>query len=153
MTNPAGVLAAIALTLGAVACATPLSHRDVETRLRGAGASVRGLGPDFVVAPIHADSRIAAWTLIAEARAEGASQIGERLSHDLRQGASRRRGVVVGGPYADLTRLALLDALDLLEGRSLAGLTLVYVGDGRHARELRQAARARRARFYHRDFP
>jgi hypothetical protein len=144
------LLLAVALLLAA-SCATPVSQDEVEQRLKSAGASVKGLGSNFVVVPVHADSKVAAWTLAAEARAEGSTPFAQHLSYDLRRGAERRRGVVVGGFYPDLTYAALVDAFELLEGRSLAGLTLVYVGSGEHAGELRQLCRAHRARFYHRE--
>lgn len=151
ITGAARLLAAGAALFLAAACATPVTEADVERQLKSAGASVQGLGSNFVVVPIHADSKVAAWTLMADAQAEGSTLFARRLSYDLRRGAERHRGVVVGGVYPDLTRAALLDAFDLLEGRSLAGLTLVYVGSGEHAGELRQLTRAHRARFYHRE--
>ena len=144
---------ALGLGLLVLACATPLSERDVEARLRRAGASVRGIGSEFLVVPVYADSRVAAWTLVAEARAEGATLMGQRLSHDFKREATRRRSIVVGGPFSDLTREIVLDAFGLLEDRALEGLTLVYVGEAAHAGELRRAAHARRARFHHRPLP
>lgn len=145
--------ASVGLAVLTLACATPVAERDVEVRLRRAAGSVRGLGGDYQVVPIHADSRVAAWTLLAEARGDGATAASERLSHELRREARRGRPVVVGGVYSQLTREILLDAFGLLGDRSLDGLTLVYVGDASHASELRQAARARQARFYHRALP
>jgi len=147
-----GAAAGCGLLAAALACATPVTEEAVEQRLRTAGAAVRPPGPGVVLVPVYADSKVAAWTLIAEARGEGASPLAERLSHDLRLAAKRRGAVVVGGPYPELTRLVLLEALELLEDRPLAGLTLVYVGDMRHAAELRQAASALAVRFYQRPW-
>ncbi len=142
----------LGLGLLALACAT-LSESEVEARLRRAAASVRGIGSDFLVVPIHADSHVAAWTLVAEARGEGATAMSRRLSHDFRRGAKRRQSIVIGGPFSELTREIVMDAFGLLEDQTLDGLTLVYVGEAAHSGELRLAARARRARFHHRELP
>jgi hypothetical protein len=143
----------VGMGLLTLTCATPLTESDVEARLRSAASSVRGLGSDFLVVPVHADSKVAAWTLMAEARAEGATAMSRRLSHDFLREAQRRRSIVIGGPFSELTREIVLDAFGLLEDRSLDGLTLVYVGEAAQAGDLRLATRARRARFHHRELP
>jgi hypothetical protein len=145
---------ALALGLGllCLACATPPGEDEVAARLRRAASSVRGIGSSYLVVPVCADSRVAAWTLLAEARGEGATEASRRLHYDFRREAARGRGVVVGGPFSDLTREVVLDAL-ALEDRPLDGLTLVYVGEARYAEALRRAALARRARFHHRELP
>ena len=142
-----------AAALLALSCATPVTVTDVEGRLHRAARSVPGLERGYLLVPIHADSKMAAWTLVAEARGEGATLAGRRLSYDLRREARRGRGVVVGGVYPELTRAVLLDALGELTDESLDGLTLVYVGDPALADELRVAAGAHRAAFQHRDLP
>lgn len=147
-----GAVALVAALL-ALACATPVDEKAVERKLRVAGSSVPGLPRGFLVVPIHATSKMEAWTLTAEARGEDSTVAGRRLSHDLRREARRQRGVVVGGVYPDLTRAVVLDAFDELAGQALDGLTLVYVGDPVHAEELRLAARAHRAGFQHRSLP
>ena len=150
---PAGAaLAALLVACVLVACA-PLSQVELERQLERAGASVRGLGRDFVVVPIHADSQIAAWTLLAEARTEGGSQLAERLGHDFARAERRTMKIVVGGTYPALTHEVVMEALEQNAGADLSRLTLVVVGSGEYADELRAAARARRARFYQRDLP
>lgn len=145
-----GLLAAALLALS---CATPLTVNDVEGRLQRAARSVPGLEQGYLLVPIHADSKMAAWTLVAESRGEGATLASRRLGYDLRREARRGRGVVVGGVYPELTRAVLLDAFHELSDEPLDGLTLVYVGDPVHADELAVAARAHRASFQHRDLP
>lgn len=147
------VAGALGAALGLLACATPVTEGDVEARLQRAARSVPGLEHGYLLVPIHADSKMAAWTLIAEARGEGATEAGRRLSYDLRREARRGRGVVVGGVFPELTRAVVLDALDELADEPLDGLTLVYVGDPIHADELRAAARAHHAAFQQRPLP
>jgi hypothetical protein len=148
---PVGVaLAALAAQL--LGCAT-LSQEDLERELRRAGESVPGLGRDFLVFPVHADSKLAAWTLRAESRTEGGSSLAERLGYDFERAERRSIKIVVGGSYPDLTRDVVLEALARHSDDDLSRLTLVVVGAGEYAGELQRAARARRVRFIPRDLP
>ena len=143
---------ALLLPLAALAagCAA-LTQAELEDRLERAGASVPGLGRDFVVVSIHADSRVAAWTLMAEARTDGGSPLARRLSRDFERAERRSMKIVVGGTYPALTREVVLEALELTPHADLSRLTLVVVGSEEYADELRAAARAPRVRFYDRD--
>lgn len=142
----------LALVALLAACATPLSQEDLERELRRAGASA-GLGRSFLVFPVHADSKLAAWTLRAESHTEGGSPLAERLGYDFERAERRTIKIVVGGSYPDLTRDVVLEALERQSGANLSRLTLVVVGAGKYTDELQRAARARRIRFVSRDLP
>jgi hypothetical protein len=148
-----GAGAAAWTALLALACATAASDRDVEADLRRAAASVRGLRGDVRVFVINADSRMAAWTLAAEAREPGNLPISRQLARRMEVAAKHRDLLAVGGPYPRLTRGVCLDALRVDPKRKLAGLTLVYVGSADSAGDVREAARARGVRFVQRELP
>ena len=133
-----------------VGCVT-LSQSELERELRRAGSAVPGLGKDFLLFPVHADSKIAAWTLLAEARTGGGSPMAERLAYDFERAERRSMKIVVGGAYPALTREIVLEALERNPDSDLSRLTLVVVGAGDYTDELRRAARAQRIRFYQRS--
>jgi hypothetical protein len=133
------------------ACATPLSQDDLERELRRAGASVPGMGRNFLVFPVYADSKLASWTLIAESHTDGGSPLAERLGYDFKRAERRTIKIVVGGSYPDLTRDVVIEALERQSGANLSRLMLVVVGAGKYTPELQRAARARRIRFASRD--
>ena len=134
-------------------CAATLSDRDVESRLRSAAESVHGLGGDFQVFAINADSQMAAWTLAAEAAESGPLPVSRQLARRIEIAARKRQMLVVGGPYPRLSRAVCVDALALDTRRDLSGLTLVYVGSAESAIEVRNAAGARSVRFVQRELP
>ena len=75
-------LRGLCLMLVLAGCATP-SEQALRGKLKQAASSLRG-GERAVVVPIYADSRMAAWTLMAEARSGESPlerQLGNRLAH------------------------------------------------------------------------
>jgi hypothetical protein len=134
-------------------CAAPISDRDVDDQLRRAGSSVHGLGGNFEVFAVNADSQMAAWTLAAEAAESGPLPLSRQLARRMQIAARKRQLLVVGGPYPRLSRAVCLGALKLDPSRELSGLTFVYVGSAASAGDVRQAARARNVRFVHRELP
>jgi hypothetical protein len=146
------VLAALAAGL-ALACATALSQEDVDKRLKLVGRSVVGANARFLTLPINADSRLAEWTLLAEAKSEEGTPMGRALNHDFRRSLQRPITIVVGGPWPDLTREVVLEAWLLQEGEPRPDLTLIYVGPESYAAELGEVTRRHGARFVHREMP
>ena len=146
------ILAALGAGL-ALACATTLSLDDLDQRLRLVGRSVQGAQAEFLTLPVHADSQVAAWTLLAEARSDEGSGMGRALNHDFRRSVQRPITVVVGGPWPDLTREVVLEAWLLQERETRPNLTLIYVGPEEYADELGDVTRRHRARFVHREMP
>jgi hypothetical protein len=141
----------LALALVCAGCATAVPEEVLRSQLREAASSVPG-GARAVVVPIYADSRAAAWTLMAEARS-GESPLSRQLGNRFVHLASRRSVVAVGSSYEPLARQVLLGALSGDDDRSLRGLTLVFVGSAESAAELRPVAEQRQARFVHRNLP
>jgi hypothetical protein len=137
----------------ALACATTLSQDDVDQRLRLVGRSVEGAKGEFLTLPVHADSQVAAWTLLAEAKSDEGTPMGRALNHDFRRSLQRPITVVVGGAWPDLTREVVLEAWLLQERESRPQLTLIYVGPEIHADELGDVTRRHGARFVHREMP
>lgn len=144
---------AVSAAMGMAGCASTPSDQDVEGQLRTAGASVRGIAGEFQVFAVNADSRMAAWTLAAQAAESGPLPLSRQLNRRMELAAKQGRMLVVGGPYPRLTRVVCLDALRLDRDRKLAGLTLVYVGSVDSATDVRQEARARNVRFIRRELP
>jgi hypothetical protein len=150
----AGLRVLAALGAGALlACATTLSQDDVDQRLRLVGRSVAGASAEFLTLPVHADSQVAEWTLLAEAKSEDGSSMGRALNHDFRRSIQRPITVVVGGPWPDLTRVVVLEAWVLQEREQRPNLTLIYVGPEKYAAELGDVTRRHGARFVHREMP
>jgi len=145
-------VAAAALALLA-ACSTPPTGRQLEEKLREAGASVRGFGTQSSIFAIEADSPMAAWTLETEARRSGPLPLSRQLAREMDLAAKRHQMLIVGGPYSSLTREIVLAALAIDAGKPLAGLVLVYVGSAESAQEVREAAAAARIRFVQRELP
>jgi hypothetical protein len=137
----------------ALACATTLSQEDLDQRLRLVGRSVQGAKAEFLTLPVHADSRLAAWTLLAEANSDEGSGMGRALNYDFRRSQERPITVVVGGPWPELTRQVVLEAWLLQEREMRPNLTLIYVGPEEYADELGDLTRRHRARFVHREMP
>ena len=134
-----------------IACATPYTEAELEQRLERLGAATSGLRRPRVVA-IHADSRVAALGLLAEARANADSPLSAALGRRLAAAQRSRRDVVAGGPFADLTDLALRNALALQPEAGLAGLRLVVASAEPPSGELESAARRARVRLLYRAF-
>jgi hypothetical protein len=145
--------ASAAVCLALTACSSPVSGPDLEAKLREAGSSVQGLGSDLSTFAIDADSQMAAWTLIAEAREGGPLPLSRQLARRMDLAVKRKTLLVVGGSYPSLTRVIVMDALSLIEGKAMPGLVLVYVGSAESARDPRAAAGPLEIRFVQRDLP
>lgn len=141
-----GLLAA--LTAG---CVTIHREDELEDRLERLGAATRGLRRPRVVA-IHADTRVVAFGLLAEARANADSPLSSDLARSLAAAHRSRRDVVTGGPFADLTDQVLRNALSLQGGTGLPGLKLIVASGEKPSPELARAARQARVELVHRDF-
>ena len=144
------IILGVSLTL-ATGCITPLTEADLEKDLDRAASSVPGLDRKRVI-PIYAETKMAAWALLADAKSDPSSPMSYRLSRGLASAARRGFGVVVGGPYPALSDQVVRNALTLHRERSLGGLTLVYVSAKPPSDALREAAKHAQARLYHREF-
>jgi hypothetical protein len=132
-------------------CVTAISEADLETKLDRAASSVRVLGRRSII-PIYAETKMAAWALLADAKSDPSSQLSYRLSRGLASAARRGFGVVVGGPYPALSDQVVRNALTLQREHPLGGLTLVFVSAKPPSEALWKAARSAEARLYHREF-
>jgi hypothetical protein len=147
-----GVVAAAALAL-LCGCRTPPTGERLEAKLREAGASVHGFGRESSTFPIEADSKMAAWTLEAEARRTGPLPLSRQLARRMDLAAKRGHVLIVGGAYPALTREVVLGAFAANGGKPLPGLVLVYVGSAESAGDVRRAAAAAGVRFVQRELP
>jgi hypothetical protein len=149
---------ALAAALCAFACATPPSDEEVEAQLRAIAAEVKPRG-ELRVVSIHAESRMDAWTKLAEEKAEGkaggASQPARRLARAFEKSHRLRVAVVTGGPYADLNEQMVQEAFALAKEKHprMAGLTLVFVSPEPPSPELRAVVRIAGALLVHRAPP
>jgi hypothetical protein len=141
----------IALVLALASCVTTYEEREVERRLELSASAVAGLGRHRVIA-IHADSRVAAFGLLAEAKANRDSPLSAQVGARLAAAARRHQAAVVGGPHAELSDRVLCNALRLNQERGLGGLRLVFVSPEPPSRELVAAASQARVRLTHRAF-
>jgi hypothetical protein len=144
------IILGVLLTL-ATGCITPLSEADLERNLEKAAASVPALGRKRVI-PIYAETRMAAWALLADAKSDPSSTLSYQLSRGLAAAARRGVGVVVGGPYPALSDQVVRNALTLQGERPLGGMTLVFVSAKPPSEALREAAKRANARLTHREF-
>jgi len=146
-------IAAALLCFAAVAagCMTVYREDELEQRLERVGAATRGLRRPRT-ALIHADTRVAALGLLAEARANVDSPLSASLGRQLAAAHRSRRDVVAGGPFADLTDQVLRNALALQEEGALAGLQLVVASREQPSGELVSAARRSQVRLLYRAF-
>jgi hypothetical protein len=146
-----GRILASALLLAplAVGCVTTVTEEDLEAQLDRAGASVSGLGRRQVV-PIYAETRTIAWGLLAEAKMDASSPLSEQTSRSFRAASRRHVGVVIGGPYPELSDRVVRNALWLHRERGLRGLVVVFVSSEHPSPELRSAAMQAKVRLHHR---
>jgi len=139
------------LAVVAAGCITVYREDELEKRLERLGAATQGLRRPRA-AVIHADTRVAALGLLAEARANVDSPLSASLGRQLAAAQRSRRDVVAGGPFADLTDRVLRNALALQDDGALAGLQLVLASPEQPSRELLGAARRTRVRLLYRAF-
>ena len=135
----------------ATGCITPVSEADLERDLERAASSVPALGRKRII-PIYAETQMAAWALLADAKSDPSSPMSYRLSRGLAAAARRKVGVVVGGPYPALSDQVVRNALTLHSDHSLGGLMLVFVSDKPPSDALLKAAKQADARLQHREF-
>jgi hypothetical protein len=112
---------------------------------------VPALGRKRII-PIYAETQMAAWALLADAKSDPSSPMSQRLSRGLAAAARRGFGVVVGGPYPALSDQVVRNALTLHRERPLGGLTLVFVSAKPPSEALSKAAASAGARLHHREF-
>jgi hypothetical protein len=135
----------------AMGCVTPLTEADLEKDLDRAASSVPSLGRKRII-PIYAETKMAAWALLADAKSNPSSPMSYRLSRGLALAARRGFGVVVGGPYPALSDQVVRNALTLHRERPFGGLTLVFVSEKPPSEALSKAALSAGARLHHREF-
>ncbi len=135
----------------AMGCVTPLTEADLEKDLDRAASSVPALGRKRII-PIYAETQMAAWALLADAKSDPSSPMSYRLSRGLAVAARRGFGVVVGGPYPALSDQVVRNALTLHRERPLGGLTLVFVSAKPPSEALWEAATIADARLQHHQF-
>ena len=138
-------------SLASLACATAYGEDELERRLARLGEATAALRRPRVVA-IHADSKVEALGLVAEARMNADSPLSAMLARQLAAAKRTRRDVVAGGPYPDLNDLVLSNALALEAEGSLAGLTLLVASANPPSPQLAGAARRARVHLLHRSF-
>jgi hypothetical protein len=136
-----------ALSLG---CASPLTPAELEGRLEEAAASASDPRAAHQVFPVHAPTRIAALTLLSEARSDPRSGLSFQLGRRFASASGRRMNFVVGGPYSDLCDQVVRNALSMNRERGLRGLSVVFVAPEPPSAELRAAAASVHARLQHR---
>ncbi len=146
-------IAALLAVVGVVAggCATVYHEAELEQRLERLGAATKELRRPRT-APIHADTRVAAFGLLAEARANVASPLSASLARQLASAKRSHRDLVAGGPFADLTEQVLRNALALQEDGALEGLKLLVASQEQPSQTLLLAARRTRVRLLYRAF-
>ena len=144
------ILLGISLLL-ATGCVTPFSEADLQKDLERAASNVPALGRKRVI-PIYAETKMAAWALLADAKSDPSSPMSYRLSRGLAAAARRGYGVVVGGPYPALSDQVVRNALTLQREHSLGGLTLVFVSAKPPSEALWNAASQAHARLQHLEF-
>jgi hypothetical protein len=146
------ILALLAVAGAVVAgCATVHHEAELEKRLERLGAATQGLRRPRT-AVIHADTRVAALGLLAEARANRDSPLSASLARQLASAKRSHRDLVAGGPFADLTEQVLRNALALQEDGSLEGLQLLVASQEQPSSTLLVAARRTRVRLLYRAF-
>jgi hypothetical protein len=135
----------------AAGCATVESEGELERRLGRVGAATQGLRRPRVFA-IHADTRLAALGLLAEARANADSPLSTALGRRLAAAHRSHRDLVAGGVFADLTDRVVRNALALQDEDGLPGLRLLVASPEPPTAELLGAARRARVQLLHRAF-
>jgi hypothetical protein len=148
--NPVTLVTLLAACLLA-ACGIKMTSQELDARLKRESETVSSRQAVRRVFPIHAQTKMEAWILRSEARAEPESSLlSLQLADGFRIGQLRRLDYVVGGPFPELTDQLVLNGLLLNEGRTLPGLRIVFVSPAAPTPELRRAASARHAQLEHR---
>jgi hypothetical protein len=135
----------------AVGCVTVYHEDEFEKRLERLGAATQGLRRPRT-ALIHADTRMVALGLLAEARANVDSPLSASIGRQLAAAQRTRRDVVAGGPFPDLTEQVMRNAFALQKDGALEGLQLVLATQEQPSPALQNAARRTRVRLLYRAF-
>ena len=146
------LVSAFALILGSVACASPPTDDEVRGELRRAAESVFGARykPRLVV--LNAQSKMEAWSHMAESAADGPSRRARAVGRDFKKARRRRVGIVIGGPQSDLVDRFVRDAFEAAGTDKLPGLAVVVVSAEPPSDFLERAARERGAKLVHRSY-
>ncbi len=127
---------------------------ELEEQLETAADSIKGLSKGRRVIAIHAETRMEAWTFLAQAHSDPkSSMLSKRLSQGFALGRKYRVDYVVGGPYPALSDQVLVNALTLQRGNDLRGLRIVLLSKAPPSDDLREAAERANAKIFHRKFP
>ena len=148
--NQAAIVALVAGCLLA-GCGTKMTARELDARLNRESQAVASRQAIRRVFPVHAQTKMEAWILRSEAKAEPeASLLSLQLADGFKIGQRRKIDFVVGGPFPELSDQLVLNGLLLNEGRALPGLRIILVSPAVPTSELRRAASARRVQLEHR---
>jgi len=144
------VILLLVVSFFALACTTAHTPRQVDQQLRSVASDVRKpRQPKPRVFAIHAETKMEAWTLLAEARAEPRDGLSRDLAAQLEVGKTRRIQFVVGGAHGASNQQILANALAYHAGTRLPGLTVHYISPEPPGPALLDLARERKARVLH----
>lgn len=148
MTRDLGRAGTAVVSLWLAGCVAPITDGEIRNHLQ----RVAGLGSGANVLVLNAESEMAAWVLVTEARSNGPIVPSRRLALGFADGARKRIQYVVGGPYPQLNNRALLDAFTICKESRLPGLVVVLVSPKPPSEELVLTAEAYKAKLVHRDY-
>ena len=144
-------IVALAVACLLAGCGTKMTARDLDARLSRESQTVASRQAIRRVFPVYAQTKMEAWILQSEAKAEPESSPSSlQLADGFKIGQLRKVDYVVGGPFPELSDQLVLNGLLLNEGRALPGLRIVLVSPAAPTPELRRAASARRVQLEHR---
>jgi hypothetical protein len=144
------IAASLAGALLALGCASPVSEDELARSLEEAAASAPDPRAARQIFPVHAPTRVAALSLLSEAKSDPRSPLSLQLGRRFASAARRRTNLVVGGPWTDLCDQVVRNAFALNRERALPGLTLIFVAPEPPSDALRSAAATVHARLQHR---
>jgi len=144
------IAASLVCAILAAGCASPVTPDELELRLEEAAASAPDPRAARQIFPVHAPTRVAALSLLSEAKNDPRSPLSLQLGRRFATAAGRRTNLVVGGPYADLCDQIVRNAFALNRKRALRGLTVIFVAPEPPSEALRVAAATVHARLQHR---
>lgn len=135
-----------------VGCASPPTDDEIKLQLRSASEGVRGLGRTPRLVVLNAQSKMEAWSHVAESAADGPSSRARAVGRNFKKGRRQRVGVVVGGPQSDYVDRFVRDAFESAGPDGLPGLTLLVVTPEPPSDWVRGAALKRGVKLVHRTF-
>jgi hypothetical protein len=144
------LVSVLALVCFVAACASPPTDDQIRSKLRQAASGVRGIGSKPRLVVINMQTRMEAWSHLAESAAEGPSTRARAVGRDFKKGRRQRIGVVIGGPQADYVDRFVRDAFEAAGPEKLPGLAVVVVSPDPPSDWLRRAAMERGAKLVHR---